>query len=270
FLEGQMHALRLTDNITKAKGLYNATKNSSLYDKKLKMYKVTAPLGKMPEEIGRCRVFTPGWLENESIWLHMEYKYLLEILKSGLYEEFYNDFKNVLIPFQDPARYGRNILENSSFIVSSAYPDQSLWGKGFVARLSGVTVELLDIWIVMCLGKKPFSIDKDNNLCIKFSPILKADLFTQKQQTIAYNGKRVILEKNSFAFKLFSWILVVYHNPTRKDTFTNDARIEKIEVIEGGKKHTFNSNTIAAPLSYAVRDLKVERIDVYFEQMIHK
>ena len=27
-------------------------------------------------------------LKNESIWLHMEYKYLLELLKNGLYAEF--------------------------------------------------------------------------------------------------------------------------------------------------------------------------------------
>lgn len=33
--------------------------------------------------------FTPGWLENESIWLHMEYKYLLELIRNGMYEEFF-------------------------------------------------------------------------------------------------------------------------------------------------------------------------------------
>ena len=99
------------------------------------MYKVTAPLSGMPEEIGRCRVFTPGWLENESIWLHMEYKYLLEMLKQGLYEDFYAEFKNTLIPFLDPQKYGRSILENSSFLVSSAFPNNGLHGNGFVARL---------------------------------------------------------------------------------------------------------------------------------------
>ena len=29
-----------------------------------------------------------GWLENESIWLHMEYKYLLELIRNGMYEAF--------------------------------------------------------------------------------------------------------------------------------------------------------------------------------------
>ena len=90
-------------------------------------------------EIGRARVFSPGWFENESIWLHMEYKYSLELLRNELYDEFFQDFKKVFVPFFDPAVYGRSIIENSSFIVSSANPDRSLHGNGFVARLSGAT-----------------------------------------------------------------------------------------------------------------------------------
>ncbi len=35
------------------------------------------------EEIGRCRVFPRGWLENESIWTHMEYKFFLELIGKG-------------------------------------------------------------------------------------------------------------------------------------------------------------------------------------------
>ncbi|MCX5707328.1 MAG: hypothetical protein NTW13_06755 [Candidatus Omnitrophica bacterium] len=57
FLEGQMHALRLSENIQEAALLHKATRKSALFDKELKMYKVTAPLKSMPEEIGRCRVF---------------------------------------------------------------------------------------------------------------------------------------------------------------------------------------------------------------------
>ena len=117
FLEGMVHYLRIVDKEkAKAEKVFDAVKKSALYDKKLKMYKVCVSLKDMPEEIGRCRVFTPGWLENESVWLHMEYKYLLELLKCKLYKEFYGEFKNLLVPFQDPARYGRSILENSSFI----------------------------------------------------------------------------------------------------------------------------------------------------------
>ncbi len=110
-------------------------------------------------EIGRLRAFTPGWLENEFDFLHMEYKYLLELLRAGLYEEFFEDFRNTLVAFQDPAGYGRSPLENSSFIVSSAHPDKSQHGRGFVARLTGATAEFLSMWNLMMVGQEPFFID---------------------------------------------------------------------------------------------------------------
>ena len=160
FLEPQVHAMRITKDSKKAKELYCSVKKSGLYDKKLGMYKVTAPLKSMPEEIGRCRVFPPGWLENESVWLHMEYKFILELLKNRLYEEFFTDFRRVLVPFQNPKVYGRSTLENSSFIVSSAFRDSSLHGNGFVARLSGSTTELLDIWLRLILEKNRFLLVK--------------------------------------------------------------------------------------------------------------
>ncbi len=53
------------------------------------MYRVNESLSDQSHEIGRARAFSPGWLENGSIWLHMEYKYLLELIKSELYEEYY-------------------------------------------------------------------------------------------------------------------------------------------------------------------------------------
>jgi hypothetical protein len=261
FLEGQVHALRIAD----AGSLYRAVKKSKLFDQVLKMYRLNESLEKESLEIGRSRIFVPGWLENESIWLHMEYKYLLEVLNKGLYEEFFRDFFNCGVCFFDAGRYGRNILENSSFIVSSAYPDKSLWGKGFVARLSGATVELLHILSLMYLGKNPFSTDAKGKLQIKFSPILKGSLFTKTDQKTVFKGRNIDLEKNSFAFALFSSVLVVYHNPKRKDTFTGDCRIKKIKLAVKGETQTLDTDTIPAPLSEAVRRTEVEQIDVYLE-----
>ena len=43
--------------------------------------------------------------------------------------------------------YGRSPLECGSFVVSSAYPDESMWGTSFLARLSGSTAEFLSMWI---------------------------------------------------------------------------------------------------------------------------
>lgn len=251
FLESQMHALKINKDIAKAKKLYEAIKNSGLYDKKLKMYKVTESLMDMPEEIGRCRSFTPGWLENESIWLHMEYKYLLEILKSGLYKEFYDDFKNTLIPFQKPEIYGRNILENSSFLVSSAFPDKNIHGNGFVARLSGSTAEFLNIWLTMNLGLKPFFINEKGELFLNFSPILAGWLFEAKSKTYCFNFLRSIK--------------ITYHNPKRKNTFGKDG-VKPIGIVFKDKNNNvveIKSDTIPYPYAQQIRSCQINNIDIY-------
>ena len=259
FLEGAVHGLR----VEKDRDLHSHVKKSSLFDKKLKMYRLNASLADQPLEIGRSRIFVPGWLENESIWLHMEYKYLLEILKSGFYEDFYNDFYNCLVCFFQPQVYGRSILENSSFIVSSAHPDENLWGKGFVARLSGATVELINIWALISLGKHPFSIDSDGRLCLKFSPALKGEMFTFSRKTIDFQGKEIVIDKDCFAFSLFASTLIVYHNPERKDTYAADCRIRKMVIETASDKHIIEGDTINYPLSEAVRKGDVSRIDVH-------
>jgi hypothetical protein len=179
----------------------------------------------------------------------MEYKYLLEVLKCGLYEDFYSDFKKACVCFFDPERYGRSILENSSFIVSSAYPYKELWGKGFAARLSGATVEALNIWILMTLGKQPFYLDEKKELCLRFAPALKKEMFTSSD--------------NILTFKLFSSTLVVYHNPFCKDTYEN-CRAQKIIVTIDDKCTTIQGDIIKSPLAQAIRRGTASRIDVYF------
>lgn len=252
FLESQMHALRLSENINNSKKIYQGTKNSQLYDRKLKMYKVTAPLTDAPLEIGRCRVFSPGWLENESIWLHMEYKYILEVLKQGLYKEFYADFKNVLIPFQKPQKYGRSILENSSFIVSSAFKDKNLQGTGFVARLSGSTAEFLNIWLIMNLGQRPFFLNENGQLNLSFKPILAGWLFDRK---------------GIYAFNFLSKIWVAYHNPKRKDTFGKNAvRVKRIAFNDkDGNPIEILSDTIPQPYALHIRSCQIKKIDIYLD-----
>ena len=257
FLEGMVHAFRVAENKNEAKGYFNAIRKSPLYDRKLKMYKVNAPLKDMPEEIGRARVFTPGWLENESVWTHMEYKYLLEILKSGLYNEFYGDFKDVIIAFHDPARYGRSILENSSFMVSSAFPQADLHGNGFVARLSGATAEFINMWLIMCAGERPFYLAKDERLYLELKPVLPGWLFSK--------AAREGFPENSFVFKFLGKTLVVYHNPKRKDTFgSKGARISQIRLKpRKGREVLLKSSVMPAPYSYEVRRGNIERIDVF-------
>ncbi len=140
---------------TKAAGeLYEKIRETDLFDKALGMYKTSESLEGETLEIGRIRAFTPGWLERESIFLHMTYKYLLSVLKSGLYNDFYQDIMTNLVPFMDPIIYGRPTTENSSFIASSVNPDAHIIGQGFFARLSGSTAEVLSMWLYMFVGKK--------------------------------------------------------------------------------------------------------------------
>ena len=175
FLEGPVRWLKLNVPREEKAALAQRVRESGLYDPELRMYKVNESLASVSYEAGRALAFTPGWLENESIWLHMEYKYLLELLKSGLYEQFSQAFRDAAIPFLDPERYGRSPLENVSFLASSANPDPSVWGRGFVARLSGSTAEFLHIWQLMFFGPSPFRWDGDS-LRLVFAPIVPAYL----------------------------------------------------------------------------------------------
>ncbi len=184
FLEGAVRYLKLPMEQQRKTQLCGAVRSSDLYDTKLQMYKICAPLSDASYELGRARAFTPGWLENESIWLHMEYKYLLEMLRSGLYEDFFRDFKLAAIPFLDPAVYGRSIWENSSFIASSSNPDPRTHGKGYVARLSGSTIELISMWKLLFFGEHVFTTEKkgeDSELVFAPQPAIPSYLIPENR-----------------------------------------------------------------------------------------
>ena len=257
FLEGIVRAMKVERDTKKIRTLYAALKKTGLYDKKLKMYKINESLQGVSKEVGRSSVFTPGWLENESIWMHMEYKYLLEILRAGLYSEFFKEFRTLLIPFQAPEVYGRSIFENSSFIVSSSFPDNKMHGKGFVARLSGSTAEMLSIWLLMNVGERPFFLNKEGELSLRFRPVLPSWLFTRKPQ----GG----FPKNSFAFKFLGKTTVIYHNPRLKNTAGSNPVKTRFIVIryDSGKKVEIKKDIIDPPYSQDIRDKKVSRIDIY-------
>ena len=171
FLEGPVRQFKLELSHEKKTALAERVRSSGLYDRKLKMYKVNESLAEVSYEAGRAKAFTPGWLENESVWLHMEYKYLLELLKNGLYAQFAEAFRDAAVPFLDPEMYGRSPLENSSFIASSANPDPSVHGRGFVARLSGSTAEFIHMWQILFFGTNPFYLE-DGQLRLVFAPFL--------------------------------------------------------------------------------------------------
>ncbi|OGV52597.1 MAG: hypothetical protein A2X45_03970 [Lentisphaerae bacterium GWF2_50_93] len=268
FLEGQVHGLRNTDSNEKASLLFKSVRNSQLYDEKLGMYRVNASLARQPVEIGRIRAFTPGWLENESIFLHMEYKYLLELLRKGLYSEFFQEAKTALVPFMKPEVYGRSIFENSSFIASSANPDKSVHGNGFVARLSGSTSEFYNMLLIMALGEKPFRLDGKGKLELFLSPALPKWIFTGKDQKVRISNcgknEEIGFEAGIFAFRCLNGTLFAYHNSSGKDVFGPD-NISKIVMHGKGDPLEVKGNVIRSPLAGVVRDGRFRKIDIYIK-----
>ena len=257
FLEGFVHALRAENDPLKANALYKAVRSSQLYDRDLGMYRVNADLSGESDEIGRTRIFPAGWLENGSVWLHMEYKYLLELLRRGSPKEFYAEARRAMVPFLDPAQYGRSILQNSSFIVSSVHVDRELHGQGFVARLSGSTAEFLHMWLVMNMGLKPFALDGKGDLTLSFNPLLPSWLFTNKAE-----GE---FPARTYSFKLFVKTMVTYHNPRSKDTFgPQGAKAQKIVLTYPDRKRVeIAGGVLGESHAKDVRDGKLTNIDVY-------
>ncbi len=249
FLEGPVRALGVQSDRSSARILYQQVKASPLFDRKLKMYKVNASLADQPHDIGRARAFTPGWLENESIWLHMEYKYLLELLKAGLYEEFFEDFKNALIPFQDPGRYGRSPMENSSFLVSSAHPDESLHGAGFVARLTGATAEFLSIWNLMMVGARPFYVH-DDKLHFRLQPALPGWLFTPE---------------NTVSFRLLGRCDVTYHMRSGEHLLPAYEPTRITLTMKDDNQHTIEGAVIPPPFAEQLRNGGLVSIEQFYE-----
>jgi len=247
FLEGPVRQMKVLDT-EDAQKLHRKVYDSHLYDDKLGMYRVNASLEDQPHDIGRARAFSPGWLENGSIWLHMSYKYLLELLRAGLYEQFFAELPKNLVPFMDPAVYGRSPLENSSFIVSSVHPDESLHGTGFVARLSGSTAEFLSMWQLMMSGPQPFIV-KDGELQLALCPALPGDWFDA-------DGK--------LSFRLLGKTEVTYHNPSRRDTFGGLEAEKTVLRLISGETVEFPGGIVPAPYAQSLREGQVAALDMYF------
>lgn len=247
FLEGPVRYLKLPKDRQEKLSLYDKVKDSDMYDRKLDMYKVNAPLETCSYEIGRARAFSPGWLENESIWLHMEYKYLLELLKSGLYEQYFADLKKMAVPFLPYETYGRSPLENSSFLVSSANFNEKIHGKGFVARLSGSTAEFLQMWELMMNGDKLFAFE-DGTLQFKLQPAIPAYL---------------VCPDGTITTTLFGHIKVVYHFDAGKDIIPGQYEITGYKLMTtSGETLLCEGTTITGETAEKIRDGKIIEIEV--------
>ncbi len=250
FLEGPVHFMKLPGRLPEKEALYDAVRKSGLYDRKLSMYKVNASLEDSPIEIGRCRAFSPGWLENESIWLHMEYKYLLELLKTGMYDRFLEDFHKAAIPFLDSEVYGRSLLENSSFIASSANPDERIHGKGFVARLSGSTAEFLQMWQIMMFGRTPFTCD-EYGLKLELQPLLPDYL---------------VGTENTVEAMFLGTIPVTYHLSGTGSFLPGEYKITQYRIVDpDGMGTIVSTEFIRGPLCGRIRSRNVKEIEVWIK-----
>lgn len=247
FLEGPVRYLKLPKSKEEKQALYRNVKNSDLFDSKLSMYKVNASLLDASYELGRARAFTPGWLENESIWLHMEYKYLLELLKSGLYEEFAEDFHHAAIPFLDEEVYGRSVYENSSFLASSKNPNKKIHGKGFVARLSGSTIEFIQMWKIMMFGRTPFT-ERESGLTVSFAPAIPEYLLDMTRSVSA---------------EFLSSTRITYHLSERRDYFPGSYTVSGMKVTyHNGTEAEISGGSIEGQMAYDLRDGRIKEIEV--------
>lgn len=246
FLEAPAKQLRYLPH-----NIHNAILNSGLYDRKLKMFKISESIEALDISYGRIRAFTPGWFERESIFLHMSYKYLLALIEAGMTDAFYEALKTSCVPFFNPEVYGRSIIENSSFIVSSENPDETVHGRGYIARLSGSAAEMISIWKRMFIGDKLFQIE-DGKLVFVFNPKLQGWLFD---------------EKGCVSTVLFD-CHIRYINPKRKNTYGTDAvKIRRI-ITDGNvtaSEGDSGSDRLSGSFAEMLRERKLSLIEVYFD-----
>ena len=183
----------------------------------------------------------------------MSYKWYLELLRAGLYLEFYKEIQTGVVSFMDPEVFGRSPLEAASFIVSSAFPDKSLHGSGFLARLSGSTAEFLSIWNHMMVGAAPFRLDAGKlSLCLE--PVI---------------AKWLWRDDGTLAFKFLGAVDVTYVSAGKGNTWEaagehgNALKPVKSYDLEGpsGKVHV-DGACVGGQLAEDVRGLKYTSMTV--------
>ena len=236
FLEAPARLLKVISK-EEALKLYQNVKASELYDP-LKMYKTSVDLTKYSHDLGRIRMFTKGWLERESNFLHMTYKYLYGLIKAGLYDEFYEEIKTNFTCFMDIDVYGRNVLENSSFIATTNNPDPKNHGRGFVARLSGSTAEALSMYTYLFYGEKPFRYE--GKLKLHLEPILNKELFKDGKVKVKFYNSVISYYGNKNIYKEVPSKIEIEFKGERydlKETYLNE---KWASLVRSGEKLEIN------------------------------
>ena len=241
FLEASARLAKLGNGFFNQKD-YELIYASGLRDQKLGYYKTCDDIEDAPFEIGRVHAFTKGWLERECNFLHMCYKYLLGLLKAGLYDSFYKEMKVNFVYNMDPYVYGRSPIENSSFIVPTCNPNKRTHGQGQFARLTGANAEVLDMFFIMFLGEKAFSYE---NGTLRFSPSPKL-------------SKEFFDKNNEVSYPLFSKCKVTIYNPQRIDLFNHN---KYVYFVNGKKYHSIEGQLALDLRDGKIKELRMEVID---------
>ena len=221
---------------------YELIYKSGLRDQKLGFYKTCDDIEDAPFEIGRVHAFTKGWLERECNFLHMCYKYLLGLLKAGLYERFYEEMKINFVYNMDPYVYGRSPIENSSFIVPTCNPNKRMHGQGQFARLTGANAEVLDMFYLMFLGEKAFSME-NGKLRFTPSPKLSKEFFDKNDEV---------------SYPLFSTCIVTIHNPKRIDLYNHH---KYAFVVDGITYSALEGNLALRLRDGDIKNVRIEVLD---------
>ncbi len=199
FLEVYTHLGKLGSNYFTNED-YLIIKNTDIYDPKLHLYKTCGSIEHESFELGRIRSFSPGWLERECGFLHMSYKYLVSLLDSKQYENYFNECRHILTFMRDKEEYGRNPIEASSFIVPSCNKNPRLHGQGFLARLTGANAEVIDLFYKTFIGEHLFTF-KNNELSLSINPKIPVELFTNNRLEISIFSKQKIIFINEKLLK---------------------------------------------------------------------
>ena len=250
FLEAPARLLKTDFPKDRLAQMNQSIKASDIYDQNLKMFKTSECIENESVEIGRIHAFTKGWLERESNFLHMTYKYLLGLLKAGLYEEYYQELETNLVCFMNPEVYGRSTLENSSFIAPSNNPDSTIHGQGFFARLSGSTVEALNMWTLMMMGEQPFKME-NQDLVLKFEPKL---------------AKKFFKKDNTVVFKFMRDTEVVYINESNENTYERCEIYRYVLIQKDGVESIVEGDALKGVIASNVRDGLYKKIKIYMNK----
>jgi hypothetical protein len=148
--------------------------------------------------------------------MDQSYKYYLELIKKGMFNQFFDEMRSGMLPFIDGQKYGRSVMECSSFIASSAFEDPNMRGRGVLARLSGSAAEFLSIWKSLFIGETLFKKNEEAALEMQLVPSLPAWLFKRNE---LHAQSPPADEQYVIRFKLFTSINVAYFVGTPKDLF---------------------------------------------------